>query len=146
MVYVRGQARDYDEWRALGNPGWGWDEVLPWFKRAEDHARGADAWHGAGGEWRVEDPRVRWQILDAFGAAAAEVGITPCTDFNRGDNAGAGYFQYSMRRGRRLSTARAFLDPARGCANLRVVTGAIVQRQSFGGWKGSGFGDPRYVA
>ena len=86
MVYMRGQARDYDEWRSLGNPGWGWDDVLPVFKRTEDHHLGADAMHGSGGEWRVERQRLSWEILDAFRDAMAEAGIPKIPDFNRGDN------------------------------------------------------------
>ena len=113
MIYMRGQARDYDQWRQLGNAGWSWDEVLPYFKRSQDQARGADAMHGVGGETRVEEQRLSWEILDAFREAAAEVGIPKTTDFNRGDNEGCGYFQVNQRRGVRLSTARA--RPASRC-------------------------------
>ncbi len=90
MVYMRGQARDYDAWAALGNPGWAWNDVLPIFKRSEDHWRGADDMHGAGGEWRVEQQRLSWEILDAFAAAANEIGIPKTDDFNRGSNEGTG--------------------------------------------------------
>src|SRR5688572_12585683 len=85
MVYTRGQSRDYDQWRQLGNSGWSWDDVLPYFKRHEDFCDGADEWHGSGGELRVEGPRVRWEILDAFIEAAAESGIPKVKDHNRGD-------------------------------------------------------------
>ena len=124
MIYMRGQARDYDQWRQLGNTGWGWDEVLPYFKRSEDHFRGADDMHGAGGEWRVEEPRISWEILNAFRDAAAETGIPPTEDFNRGDNEGCGYFHINQRAGFRWNTARGFLRPARDRKNLTVMTGA----------------------
>jgi choline dehydrogenase len=120
MIYMRG--------RQLGNAGWGWDDVLPYFKHSEDQARGADEFHGAGGEWRVEEMRLSWEILDGFRAAAAESGIPPIEDFNRGDNEGCGYFQVNQRRGVRLSTAKAFLRPARGRPNLRVLTHAEARR------------------
>jgi choline dehydrogenase len=128
MIYMRGQARDYDQWRQLGNAGWGWDDVLPYFRKSEDQARGADDMHGAGGEWRVEDMRLSWEILDAFRAAAAEIGIPPVDDFNRGDNEGCGYFQVNQRRGTRWNTAQAFLAPARGRPNLTVLTHAQAKR------------------
>ena len=114
MIYMRGQARDYDQWRQLGNAGWSWEDVLPYFKRSEDHVDGGDEMHGAGGEWRVEHPRISWELLDAFREAAAEVGIAKIDDFNRGDNEGSSYFQVNQRTGMRWNTARAFLRPARG--------------------------------
>jgi choline dehydrogenase len=126
MIYMRGQAADYDHWRQLGNPGWGWDDVLPYFRRSEDHWRGADVFHGAGGEWRVEAQRLSWEILDAFREAAAEVGIPKSDDFNRGDNEGCGYFQVNQRKGVRWTTAKGFLRPALGRPNLEVVTEALV--------------------
>ena len=89
MIYMRGQARDYDQWRQLGNPGWGWDDVLPYFKRSEDSHRGETDLHGAGGEWRVETQRLSCKILDAFRDAAEEVGIPPTDDFNGGTNEGS---------------------------------------------------------
>ncbi|MBM3545569.1 MAG: FAD-binding protein [Alphaproteobacteria bacterium] len=124
MIYMRGQARDYDQWRQLGNVGWGWDDVLPLFKRSQRQMRGADDHHGADGEWIVDEMRLSWEILDAFRDAAAEVGIPKITDFNRGDNEGCGYFQVNQRRGVRLSTAQAFLKPVRRRANLKVFTHA----------------------
>ncbi len=137
MIYMRGQQRDYDEWKALGNPGWGWDEVLPVFKRSEDHHQGASAFHGAGGEWRVERQRLSWEILDAFRAAAAEAGIPNSDDFNRGDNFGCGYFEVNQKRGLRWNTASAFLHPIeRGelkRKNLSLVTGAQVRHLNFDG-------------
>jgi choline dehydrogenase len=128
MIYMRGQARDYDGWRQLGNPGWAWEDVLPYFKRSEDQARGADEFHGAGGEWRVEEMRLNWEILDAFQEAASEAGIPKTKDFNRGDNEGCGYFQVNQKRGQRWNTAQAFLKPARGRANLTVLTHAQASR------------------
>ena len=124
MIYMRGQARDYDQWRQLGNVGWSWEDVLPYFKRSQHQMRGADDHHGSGGEWIVDEMRLSWEILDAFREAAAEVGIPKVTDFNRGDNEGCGYFQVNQRRGVRLSAAQAFLKPARRRANLKVFTHA----------------------
>lgn len=130
MIYMRGQRADYDAWAAAGNPGWGWDDVLPWFLRHEDHhsldGGGADPLHARGGEWRVERPRVRWAILDAFRDAAAQCGIEPVEDFNRGSNAGCGYFEVNQRRGVRWNASKAFLKPIRQRRNLRVLTGAAV--------------------
>jgi len=124
MIYMRGQARDYDGWRQQGNAGWSWEDVLPYFKRSEDYAWGADDLHGAGGGWRVEAMRLEWEILHAFRAAAAENGIPNIDDFNRGDNFGCGFFQVNQKRGVRWSTAKAFLRPALGRENLAVLTGA----------------------
>ena len=128
MIYMRGQARDYDQWRQLGNAGWSWEDVLPFFKRSEDHVDGGDELHGAGGEWRVEHPRISWDLLDAFREAAAEVGVPKIDDFNRGDNEGSSYFQVNQRTGVRWNTARAFLRPVRGRPNLDVVTHARARR------------------
>ena len=138
MIYMRGQARDYDLWRQLGNAGWGWDDILPHFKRAEDFYRGADAMHGAGGEWRVEDLRLSWEILDAFRDAAAEVGIPKVDDFNRGDNEGCGYFHVNQKRGVRWTTAKAFLRPVRKRPNLRVLTHAQALRVRLDGRRATG--------
>ena len=128
MIYMRGQARDYDQWRQLGNAGWGWEDVLPYFLRSEDHVDGGDEMHGAGGEWRVEHPRIAWELLDAFREAAAEVGVPKIDDFNRGDNEGSSYFQVNQRNGMRWNTARAFLRPVRGRPNLDIVTHAHAKR------------------
>jgi choline dehydrogenase len=128
MIYMRGQAQDYDHWRQLGNPGWSWDSVLPYFKRSQNQVRGADAEHGAGGEWHVEEMRLSWEILDAWREAAAETGIPKTADFNRGDNEGCGYFQVNQRRGVRWSSAKAFLRPAMKRPNLTVLTGAQASR------------------
>ena len=129
MIYMRGQARDYAQWAALtGDPGWDWESVLPLFRRHEDHWRGADALHGAGGEWRVERQRLSWEILDAFAAAAREAGIPACADFNRGDNEGVGYFEVNQRRGVRWNASKAFLRPVAGRPNLVVRTGVLADR------------------
>ncbi|WP_232492998.1 GMC family oxidoreductase [Novosphingobium kaempferiae] len=128
MIYMRGQAADYDGWRQAGNTGWGWDDVLPYFTRAEDHYEGNSAFHGGGGEIRVEKQRLRWDILEAFRDACEEHGIPHSTDFNTGDNEGAGFFQVTQRSGWRWSAADAFLKPIRSRANLKVETGAVVDR------------------
>jgi choline dehydrogenase len=138
MVAIRGQAADYDGWRALGLPGWGWDEVLPFFKRHEDFFGGADALHGAGGEWRIDAPRMHWPVLDAVGAAAVEAGIPAVDDFNRGDNIGVGPIHVNQKRGRRWSAADAFLKPVLKRPNLKLVTGAMVDRIVFDGPRASG--------
>ena len=131
MIYMRGQRSDYDHWAALGLRGWGWNDVLPVFKRSEDYEHGADELHGAGGELRVEERRVSWEILDAWREAAAECGIPKIAEFNRGDNFGNAYFQMNQRRGVRWSATKAFLRPVLGRPNLTVRTGALVERVSI---------------
>lgn len=138
MIYMRGQARDYDTWRQLGNSGWGWDDVLPFFKRSENHFGGGDEVHGNGGEWRVNQQRLSWEILDAFQDAAAEVGIPRTNDFNRGNNEGCGYFQVNQSNGTRWNTAKAFLRPALNRSNLTVMTHAQARRLTFEGKRASG--------
>ena len=128
MIYMRGQAADYDHWRQLGNAGWGWDDVLPYFRRSEQRVGPPDELHGGAGEWRVEKQRLSWRVLDLFQAAAEEEGIPRTDDFNRGDNEGTGYFEVNQRRGRRWSTARAFLKPAMARPNLTVWTEAEAER------------------
>lgn len=130
MIYMRGQARDYDGWaRLTGDASWTWDNCLPHFKRHEDDYRGADAEHGAGGEWRVERQRLRWDILDAFAKAAQEAGIPHSEDFNRGDNEGVGYFLVNQKNGWRWNTAKAFLRPVcESRPNFRMWTSAQVSR------------------
>jgi choline dehydrogenase-like flavoprotein len=127
MVYMRGQAADYDYWRQLGLTGWGWDDVLPYFKRHEHHFLGESESHGVGGEWRIEAPRVRWDILDAFRAAAEQAGIKSIADFNTGDNEGICAFHVNQRRGRRWSAARGFLKPVLHRRNLTLATNALVE-------------------
>jgi choline dehydrogenase-like flavoprotein len=128
MISMRGQAADYDHWRQLGLTGWGYDDVLPAFKRLEDHFLGESEHHGAGGGWRIEAPRLSWKILDAIGEAAEEMGIRKIPDFNTGDNEGISYFHVNQKRGRRWSAARGFLKPALGRANLRLETNVLVDR------------------
>ncbi|MGD8322972.1 MAG: GMC family oxidoreductase N-terminal domain-containing protein [Gammaproteobacteria bacterium] len=128
MIYMRGQRSDYDHWAALGNRGWSWDDVLPVFRSSEDYQHGADEFHGAGGELRVEERRVNWEILDAWRDAAAENGIPKIDEFNRGDNLGNAYFQMNQRRGVRWSATKAFLRPVQHRSNLEVLTNAHVER------------------
>ena len=129
MIYMRGQAQDYNRWADLtGDASWRWDQVLPLFKKSEDYHGGASEEHGAGGPWRVEKQRLSWQILDAFRDAAEQTGIAKVDDFNRGDNAGCGYFEVNQKRGIRWNTAKAFLKPVSGRPNLTVMTGCHVER------------------
>jgi choline dehydrogenase-like flavoprotein len=138
MISMRGQAQDYDHWRQLGLSGWGWDDVRPVFKRLDNHFLGATEHHGAGGEWRVEQPRVSWKVLDAVAKAATEMGIPATADFNTGDNTGVGYFHVNQKRGFRWSAARAFLKPVLGRANLRLETGVLVEKVLFDGKRAIG--------
>jgi choline dehydrogenase len=132
MVYMRGQVQDYDTWAQMGLTGWGWDDVLPYFKRHEDFHGGASDLHGAGGEWRVEQARVRWPLLDSVAEAGAEIGIPPVDDFNRGSNEGSGYFQVNQKKGRRWSAATGFLKPVLGRrGNLGLVSRAHVEKIEF---------------
>jgi choline dehydrogenase len=130
MIYMRGQARDYDQWAELtGDDSWRWQNVLPVFRKSEDYHKGADAFHGAGGEWRVEKQRLSWEILDAFREAAAQRGIPKVDDFNRGDNEGCGYFEVNQKKGFRWNTARAFLKSTEGRkGQLDIMTGCHVKR------------------
>jgi choline dehydrogenase len=128
MIYMRGQAADYDGWRQLGLTGWGWDDVLPLFLAQEDHIAPPTEHHRSGGEWRVEHPRMRWAVLDAFAQAAALEGMAPVSDFNSGDNAGSGYFQVNQKAGLRWSAARGFLKPVLRRPNLKLETGVRVDR------------------
>jgi choline dehydrogenase-like flavoprotein len=138
MISMRGQAQDYDHWRQLGLPGWGWDDVRAAFKRLDNHFLGDTEHHGAGGEWRVEEPRVRWAVLDAVAQAATEMGIPRTTDFNTGDNTGVGYFHVNQKRGVRWSAARAFLKPVLSRPNLRLETGVLVEQLVFEGKRAVG--------
>lgn len=128
MISMRGQAADYDHWRQLGLTGWGWDDVLPAFKKLEDHFLGESEHHGVGGGWRIEAPRLSWKVLDAVADAAHEMGIRKIPDFNTGDNEGIGYFHVNQKRGRRWSSARGFLKPALSRPNLRLETNVLVDR------------------
>jgi choline dehydrogenase len=138
MIYMRGQAADYDHWRQLGLAGWGWDDVLPFFKRHENHFLGESNVHAVGGEWPVSAPRVRWDLLDAFRAAAEQAGIKSIPDFNRGDNEGCCAFHVNQKHGRRVSTARAFLKPALHRANLRLGIGCLAEGVVFDGKRAAG--------
>ena len=139
MIYMRGQSRDYDGWaEAMGDPAWRWQQCLPYFKQHEDHWRGSDEFHAApgfdakgdrpGGEWRVEKPRVRWDILDAFSKAAQQAGVPASADFNRGNNEGVGYFDVNQRSGLRWNATKAFLKPALRRGNIEIWTGVQVAR------------------
>ncbi len=138
LLYVRGQHADYDRWRQMGNTGWGWEDVLPLFKRAEDQERGADAYHGTGGPLSVTNMRLRRPICDAWVAAAQNAGYPFNTDYNGAEQEGVGYFQLTARRGQRCSAATAYLKPARHRENLEVVTHAQTQRVLFDGRRAIG--------
>ncbi len=138
MIYMRGQAGDYDNWRQLGLAGWGWDDVKPLFRKQLDHFLADSEHHGTGGEWRVEYPRLRWDITDAFREAAAQAGIPKCDDFNTGNNEGCGYFHVNQKMGRRWSSARGFLRPVMKRPNLRVETGCLVEKIEFDGKRATG--------
>jgi len=128
MIYMRGQRDDFDHWQSLGNKDWGWDDVLPIFKMSEDYQHGADDFHGVGGEMRVEERRVNWEILDAWRDAAAEFGIPKIKEFNRGDNFGNAYFQMNQRRGVRWNATKAYLRPAENRPNLTVLSNVLVEK------------------
>ena len=138
MLYVRGQAADYDGWRQMGCTGWGWDDVKPLFLKSEDYFDGASDDHGVDGPWRIEKQRLRWDILDDWAKAAQTVGIRASDDFNTGDNEGVGYFKVSQKNGFRVSTARAFLRPAMRRPNLTVMTHQQVRRVVFEGRRAVG--------
>ena len=131
LLYIRGQKEDYDHWRQLGNAGWSWDDVLPYFKKAENQQRGADEYHGVGGPLSVEDIRIKLDILDEFQKAAKEIGIPNRDDFNTGDNFGCGYFQVTEKNGLRCSTAVGYLNPAKRRKNLKIETKAHVKQILF---------------
>ena len=138
MLYLRGQKADYDMWRQMGCTGWGADDVWPMFRKSEDYFDGPSEDHGAGGEWRVEKQRLRWQVLDDFARAAEMAGIPASDDFNTGNNEGVGYFKVNQRGGFRVSSARAFLRPALKRPNLTVMTGRHTRRVIFEGRRAIG--------
>ncbi len=138
MIYMRGQSAYYDHWRQLGLTGWGWEDVLPYFKRHEDHFLGESDHHAVGGEWRVEAPRVRWDLLDAFRKAAEQAGIKPINDFNTGNNEGSCAYHVTQKRGRRWSAARGFLKPVLDRKNLRLETDCLVEGVVFEGRRATG--------
>ena len=132
MIYMRGQSRDYAQWAQItGDDSWRWENVLPLFKQHEDYHKGADEMHGAGGEWRIEKQRLRWDVLDAFAQAAVQAGVPASADFNRGNNEGVGYFEVNQKSGWRWNTAKAFLRPAHQRPNLTVWTETPTQRLLF---------------
>ena len=132
MIYMLGQSADYDNWRQLGLPGWSWDDVRPFFRKHVDHFMAGEE-HAQGGEWRVEEQRLSWEILEAFRQAAVQYGIPAVNDFNTGDNEGICYFHVNQRRGRRWSAARGFLKPVLHRRNLKLETGCLVERIEFTG-------------
>jgi choline dehydrogenase len=150
MIYMRGAAADFDQWRQLGLEGWGWDDVLPYFKAHEDFCGGADEVHGAGGELRVDPPRVGWPVLDAVKRAAVEAGIRPTPDFNRGEIEGVGPLHVNQRRGVRFQSAKAFLRQALARPNLTLETGVLAERVRLEGGRAVGVeyrvSGTRYIA
>lgn len=139
MLYLRGQSQDYDRWaEATGDQRWSWQSVLPYFKQVEHHHRQGDRCHGTGGEWRVEQQRLRWDILDHFAEAARQTGIPFSNDFNCGSNEGVSQFEVNQKRGLRWSSARGFLEPIRHRQNLTVITGALSDRLTFDGTRVTG--------
>ena len=138
LLYVRGQPEDYDRWRQMGNVGWGWDDVLPLFKRSEDQERGGDDYHGQGGPLAVSNMRLQRPICDAWVAAAQAAGYPFNPDYNGAEQEGVGYFQLTARNGRRCSSAVAFLNPVRNRSNLRIVTKAAARRILFEGKRATG--------
>ena len=138
MIYMRGQAADYDGWRQMGNVGWGWDDVLPYFTKSEDHHAGGTDMHGAGGEWKVAEQRLSWDILKAVQEGAKEFGILPRADFNDGNNEGSGFFEVNQKRGIRWTAAKGFLRPAMKRPNLHVVTHALTERLILDGRRARG--------
>ena len=138
MLYLRGQAADYDGWRQMGCTGWGWDDVLPFFKRSEDYYAGESAFHGSGAEWRVEEQRLSWEILDAFQEACVQTGIPKSDDFNTGNNFGAGYFKVNQKSGWRWNTVKGFLKPVEHRTNLTVRTHSQTAKLLFDGNRATG--------
>ena len=138
MIYMLGQSADYDNWRQLGLPGWSWDDVRPFFRKHVDHFMTEGQVHGQGGEWRVEEQRLSWEILEAFRQTAIQYGIPAVPDFNTGDNEGICYFHVNQRRGRRWSAARGFLKPVLHRANLKLETGCLVEAIEFSGRRATG--------
>ena len=128
MIYMRGQANDYDQWRQMGNEGWTWDDVLPYFKNMEDSYEGENKFHGSGGEWKVNQQRLSWEVLDSFKEATIEAGIPQVDDFNEGNNFGVSYFKVNQNDGLRWNTVKAFLEPVKNRKNLRVISKCEVSK------------------
>ena len=128
MIYMRGQAADYDQWRQMGNEGWSWDDVLPYFKNMEDSYEGENKFHGSGGEWKVNQQRLSWDVLDSFKEAAVEAGIPEIDDFNEGNNFGVSYFKVNQNAGLRWNTVKAFLKPIKNRKNLTILSKCEVSK------------------
>jgi choline dehydrogenase len=150
LLYVRGQPEDYDHWRQLGNAGWSFEDVLPYFRRSEDQERGSDELHGKGGPLAVSNVSEPHPLCEAFIGAAEQAGFPHNDDFNGPSQEGAGYFQLTARNGRRCSTAVGYLRPAKRRPNLKVVTGALATRVLFSGRRATGIeyrqGDTTHIA
>jgi len=139
MLYLRGQVRDYEEWEQItGDSRWNWDSVLPVFKQSEDYWNGADAMHGDKGEWRVEKQRLHWDVLDRYTQAAEQAGIPFKQDYNRGDNFGIGHFEVNQKKGVRWNASKAMLRPVLHRPNLKVVTGALIDKLVMAGKEARG--------
>jgi choline dehydrogenase len=138
LIYIRGQAEDFNHWRQLGNAGWSFDDVLPYFRKAEDNERGADDLHGVGGPLSVSDARDRYPLTEAYVEAAQQCGYPRNDDFNGPSQEGVGYYQTTSRNGRRSSTAVGYLKPARSRSNLTVVSEALASRVLFEGRRAVG--------
>ena len=128
MIYMRGQANDYDQWRQMGNKSWGWDDVLPYFTKMEDNFNGKDKFHGEGGEWKVEKQRLSWDVLDSFQNATIEAGIPKIEDFNEGNNFGVSYFKVNQKSGWRWNTVKAFLKPIKNRKNINIISKCEVSK------------------
>jgi len=138
LLYIRGQEEDYNTWRQLGNVGWNWNDVLPYFLKAENQEHGSSKFHNANGPLAVSDQRIRLNILDEFMNAAEEMGIPKVTDFNKGDNYGCGYFQVTVKNGLRCSTSVAYLKPIKNRNNLKIEIKAHVKNIDFENTKATG--------
>ena len=135
LLYIRGQEQDYNVWRQLGNKGWGWKDVLPYFIKSENQERGENKYHGVGGPLSVSDTRIKLDLLEKFMDAAEEKGIPKVKDFNMGDNFGCGYFQVTEKNGLRCSAAVGYLNPVKQRKNLKIETNCHVQKINFSGNK-----------
>ncbi len=135
MIYMRGQAEDYNQWAQMGNRGWDWQSVLPIFKKSEDYFAGANEAHGTGGEWTVSKQRIDWDILNNIARACNQAGIPNTDDFNGGDNFGVGYFKVNQRNGLRLNSSKAFINPIKNRDNLHIITHFMTHHLLFDGKK-----------
>ncbi|MDC0056852.1 GMC family oxidoreductase N-terminal domain-containing protein [Alphaproteobacteria bacterium] len=138
LLYIRGQSQDYDHWRQLGNAGWSWEDVLPYFKKSENNQRGGNEYHGVDGPLSIEDMRVKMKVLDVFIEAANEFGYKNQSDFNTGNNEGIGYFQVTEKNGLRCSAAVSFLNPIKHRKNLKIITNAHIKNIEFNNKKAIG--------